>query len=341
MQTAAQEAPPHVIPPQCCAVPGCRKLLASTNRSGFCTAHHRPCDRLEKRLCVDCGVRLRSDTPEASCLKCRVRKLDSRERKVCSAAGCGKVLYANNQSGYCPAHHHFQHRHEWIVCNEPGCQNRVHAGKNKNGGFCRIHRYAGNRPSIKKQICKEPECSRALRSDNTTGYCKYHTFKSYAVPPRFCSFKGCSNCLGTNNKSGLCGAHLNVVYHHEHKEASRRRTEEYRVRLKQRLAKANRVVQLGAPKKRLESKAFSMVGQQVEDVMPVFTKIRSLVKSYRSVWQIPGFSKDQLSAAVSAPNKPLVAARYFVAHANNLSYETVAEYHREYRKQRAKVGAAC
>jgi hypothetical protein len=88
-----------------CLQPACGKLLASWNKSGYCTVHHRECDRVERRYCEQpiCGERLRRDTPDTLCLKHRLQNSD-KTRKSCRE--CGRGLNSNNQSGYCPHHHH-------------------------------------------------------------------------------------------------------------------------------------------------------------------------------------------------------------------------------------------
>src|SRR5437868_14492939 len=88
----------------------CGKQLGPSNKSGYCSEHHRPCDR-EKRFCRECQKRLRSDTPDDYCLQCRLSMQAAIEPQICKADGCNKELRRDNQTGLCPAHHYFVELH--------------------------------------------------------------------------------------------------------------------------------------------------------------------------------------------------------------------------------------
>src|SRR5438046_5369371 len=90
----------------------CGKQLWPSNKSGYCSEHHRPCDRVEKRFCKGCGdERLRVDTPGDYCLQCRLKMQEVIEPQICKADGCKKELQARNKTGLCPAHHYFKDLH--------------------------------------------------------------------------------------------------------------------------------------------------------------------------------------------------------------------------------------
>jgi hypothetical protein len=210
----------------------------------------------------------------------------------CSFPGCGEPLRRRNQVGLCNDHRHvIRPKAHWRACKEPSCTRRVRSDSGSE--FCKPHLSPSNRPSLAR-VCGE--CGVPLRITNTCGLCRKHS-------------------MNEHHRRG-------------------------RLRIEQLLARAARS---GRPKKTLETKAFTEVGRQVEVVLATFKKICSLWGSgnFKTVWQIPGFSKDHLSAARSSPHDPLVASRYFVAHAKRLSYETVRGYHQDYRKHMVKAGVAC
>src|SRR5262249_4648224 len=84
MSTGEQPVSPMPSSPvSVCSPLGCGKILASWNKTGYCSEHHRECDRVEKRLCQQCGSRLRSDCKTDRCLKCRLMNLQ--EKRFCQA----------------------------------------------------------------------------------------------------------------------------------------------------------------------------------------------------------------------------------------------------------------
>jgi hypothetical protein len=226
------EAAPAI---QKCAQPGCGKVLAPRNRSGYCTQHHRESDRVDKRFCAECGKRLRRNLKDdvQLCLTHRLAKLPQYEPRYCKK--CGKPIRQYNSAGYCPAHWYLSRLNfKWATCKEPGCGNRVRP--DNEHGYCREHRFAGKRGSTERELCNE--CGKTLRSDNTTGYCQNHRHRRKRREPKLCKEPGCATKLGGRNESGYCRVHYDVYYAHDKRDAARRRTEEYRARQKAKIADA-------------------------------------------------------------------------------------------------------
>jgi hypothetical protein len=220
----------------------CGKHLGPSNKSGYCSEHHRPCDR-EKRFCRECQKRLRSDTPDDYCLQCRLSMQAAIEPQICKADGCNKELRRDNQTGLCPAHHYFVELHpSGKVCAEPGCGN--HLKVSNASGYCPDHRWLKSRTSIKTRICAKAGCEKELRSDNKTGYCRDHTHLSYLLPLRKCEAAGCSNTIGHASESGLCHTHFGQRYQNENREAANRRMAAFRARQLAKLAEAERIAAL-------------------------------------------------------------------------------------------------
>jgi len=335
--------------------------LGSGNKSGYCSQHHRPGDRLTPRFCNDCHGRLRSDNQENLCIQCRIRRLENRSQRFCGAPECARKIRHDNESGLCAAHHHFINRRPsvWGTCAEPECNRRILLTTSKSG-LCRAHKYPGNRPSIKPQVCKEKGCENMLRSDNTTGYCHLHTFKSYAVPPRLCSVEGCTNKLGANNKSGICGTHFNQIYAHdpEHREAAANRQAVYRERLKQRLAKADRVT-AGRPEKPTETKAEMEVGRLLDELTPLFKKILPLYdrRDRSAMLRLHGVSQEHINAIARVPRtlktRLRTIARHFFYHSRKhnptikkngherekYTFDTIGRYDQQYLRLRGRVSS--
>jgi hypothetical protein len=226
-----------------CAQPACGVVLASWNKSGDCAKHNKRSDRAERRSCAEpgCGQRLRSDNSTQFCFAHRSQKLRSGP-KACGE--CGKKLNAQNRSGYCTNHFHLgRPSHARAIakaakratCAEPGCQQSA----NQNG-YCRAHRSATNRPSVKRRFCKASGCGALLKSNNESGFCRKHFHRAHPVERKHCQEPGCQAVLGNNNKSGLCPSHHQVHYAREHREAQKVRTAEWRARQQERLAAAER-----------------------------------------------------------------------------------------------------
>src|SRR5262249_23137170 len=155
-------------------------------------------------------------------------------RQICKADGCGKELRRDNKTGLCPAHHYFTELHpSGKVCSEPRCGKQLKI--NNKSGFCPDHRWLNSRKSIEVRLCGLPDCRRELRSDNKTGFCREHTHLSYVLPPRTYEAEGCPNMIGHNSKSGLCHTHFAQRYANENREAAKRRTAGYRLRLQAKL----------------------------------------------------------------------------------------------------------
>jgi hypothetical protein len=228
-----------------CLQPGCGNTLATWNNSGYCTKHHREGDRLEPRFCKECRTRLRSDTPDDLCADHRLALAKPPQ----SCTECGKKLNSHNESGYCNQHYWLgRPSHDRAIakamtrkaCAERGCKRAA----NKNG-FCRVHRYAPSRPSVKPQFCKKVGCGTRLRSDNEHGYCKKHDYLWPEAPQRqTCQEPGCTALLGFNNTSGYCGSHRQKHYiaEPENKAAARKRTAAFRARERAHLADLKRIV---------------------------------------------------------------------------------------------------
>ena len=223
-----------------CGQPGCGFVLARQNKSGYCAGHSKPSDRAERRFCAEpgCGKRLRSDNSLKFCFAHRCQKLRF-IAKGCRE--CGKLLNAHNKSGYCT--NHFPRSrpcHARAIakasmqpkCAEPGCEKPA----NQNG-YCRAHRRAKNRPSVKPQFCKKPGCRVCLRSDNEHGFCRKHQYLANVLKPKTCQEPGCEAVLGNNNKSGYCPVHWMKHYGREHRDVQRVRTAEFRARQQAKLAK--------------------------------------------------------------------------------------------------------
>ena len=276
----------------------CGKTLASTNRSGYCTKHNRPCDRVVKRLCQQCGKRLRSDCPDDRCVHCRVSALSLAEPQFCRE--CGKKLRSDNDSGYCPTHHYLSRgAYRWAVCKEPGCGDRVR--HDNDSGYCRKHRYAGNRPSVEPQFCKR--CAAELPSDNKSGYCPKHIFLKYRPPKdkKLCSYEGCTEPLGFNNESGLCGAHYNVVYASENREAAAKRQRDFRARQLARLQELERIAAQYPPDWTLRSIDWRIVGMELlseeeyisnEELAERLDRSRLLQCPYAETWKQAERARD-------------------------------------------------
>lgn len=226
-----------------CAQPACGFVLGPQNRSGYCAHHSKPSDRAQRRFCAEpgCGKRLRSDNTLEFCFAHRCQKL----RSVANACReCGKRLNAQNKSGYCSNHFHLSRpSHVRAIarasaqpkCAEPACQKPA----NKNG-YCGAHRFPKNRPSVKAQFCKGPDCGALLRSNNDSGFCRKHFYLAHPVERKRCQERGCQAVLGNNNKSGYCPIHWMQHYGREHRDSQRMRTAEWRARQRAKLAMAER-----------------------------------------------------------------------------------------------------
>jgi len=222
-------------------------LLASWNKSGYCTKHHDQSARVDPRFCQEpeCGKRLRSDSPDTLCVKHRLEKL-AKQQQACKE--CSKPLRQDNSSGYCEQHFYLSRSNfNWDKCKEPGCINRVHPSRNLHG-WCRLHRFKANG---ERGVCKVKECGAALRSDNKCGFCKLHRLLKDRAEPKFCKKDKCGKILGLSNKSGLCTYHRNQSKAQENPEAGRQRMQVHRARQQQKLAKADRILAEQQPDPRI------------------------------------------------------------------------------------------
>ena len=89
------------------------------------------------------------------------------------------------------------------------------------------------------------------------------------------------------------------------------------------------------------------IGKMVEGALPrmeaICKELRSLRPRTRTnrvqaggILQAKGYSQMESEAATYAPGTPLEAARWFVSLKENKGYDTVAQYHKEFRKNVAK-----
>ncbi|ORX51284.1 hypothetical protein DM01DRAFT_128463 [Hesseltinella vesiculosa] len=65
-----------------------------------------------------------------------------------------------------------------------------------------------------KNVCSHSNCTKTIRIDNTTGYCKLHNrisrnerVNSQDASEQMCTYDGCDKPLRLDNKSGYCYSH--------------------------------------------------------------------------------------------------------------------------------------
>ena len=180
---------------------------------------------------------------------------------------CSKPIKPWNESGYCADHCYIAYRKKPRVSKSP--RSCAHCGKilgpqNKHGAYCTAHRLPSDR--AEKRFCEfagvavtgtrwglSRPCSstKPLRADNQTGRCMAHRDLLPSTERIVCA--DCKkNRLGNNNKSGLCrDCRKKSPLGEQDRVAARKRAAEYtaayRAGLREKEAKADRIIAMALP----------------------------------------------------------------------------------------------
>ncbi len=66
---------------------------------------------------------------------------------------------------------------------------------------------SAEQPSSPIRVCKGPDCTKKLQSNNKSGYCELHNYIGRRRPRPTCSRPGCTKKLQSNNTTGYCKQH--------------------------------------------------------------------------------------------------------------------------------------
>ncbi len=319
------------------------------------------------RHCKACANPMRSDNEDELCSTCRGKKVEA-GREHCKI--CNKPLNKGNRTGYCTRHFHLSRPcHTRAVAAQDLAETQAKEltapKKCKNcGGDVRSDNKTFNSET---PLCGD--CNWVVRPKNMQAHTRAEA-RRCKEGERCTGKEadGKSAKLGNNNKSGLCALCWGRIYGStpEIKTARKRNTAAYRKRQEKKLAEikaqaeAAREFKLALVKtqakleeekekrrgknKEDHQKQETKIGSQVEDCIPIFARLfahpelaRDPRRRLLNGWGTPEFSDQEKDAARRAAvsnalpeDRPVTAARYFIAEKTGMSYDTVKRLHNRY-----------